>query len=1253
MAVRNESVRLSLQDDFTSGMARAAAATALFKRELNGLDGKRVSRDLDDTSRSVDRVGTSSRRAGPEIDHMSGRLRLMADAALTLGPALIPLGAATIPVLTAAMAGLGSAAGALGVTVLAFKGLGDGLKALDKAQLEPTAANLHALQLQMEKLGPAGAEFVHFLDGLEPQLKELQNVARAGLFPGVEDGITSLLERLPQVRRIVADLSEGMGNLARDAGQSLGGPEFTAFFDYIEKDARPTLEAFARSTGNVALGVANLLVAFAPLSQDFTGGLEDATKAFADWSKGLDENQSFQSFLAYIRESGPQAAEFLGALASALTGLIHAAAPMGKAVLPALTALAKVFATIANSPVGPALYTAAAGFVLFNRAARLTGRTVTSLQTGFQKLGSEATTVQAKIGLLGARGGVVLAGAAAVGMLADSINRIDPSNLDRSLTALQFGDVTGTINKVVDSIQQLNSPLNKVDLGEIVTLGGVLGDTSLDKFANNVDQVDQALANLVETGQQAQAADLFQKITDLASARGVSPEETAKRFDAYALALQNLASAASQGSGSTQALRRMLAGLPPVLDAGTNSAQALTDALASLNGWLDKRQAIRDYRKDIHDLGKALHDGFQPKDAETIDAVGRNITQIASLIKDPGTRADFLAGARASLVDLANKSGPKAKAEVEKLIGALDRYGLTKPPSPKLDADTKPAETKIHGVKGFMEDLVGHPYTAKVGVDPGNSFSILGSIAASLGNLHDRTITVRVNQIGGVTSSAGGHSAAEPHADGGMIRGQRRPYGDKVLAMLAPGEEVISNRFGQADRFRADRAAGRIPGYAGGGLVARPAPGSGATGLSTPLFTGEGPRFYNAAYKHNKPFALDGPSHWPWPYQTSLSETLSYLFEDWVFGNKVPFNLAARIVDYDMRGFWKKTKGKGWKPGSHFPDTWKTPYDTTFSHESKYATKDNPFYWSGDKLIDIRTGQVVFAASERRSYNTGGYTGPGGRHEPAGIVHRGEVVIPQDLVRRDWNMLRSRYGDLPGFAGGGLVANTYTSRTATGDKASDSIFTLGDAANSAATGLKGLKAELNKAEKALDREKSKLEQLTSARDSLAGSVTTSLQHDPFGNGLAGFNAQVAADTADAQAMLTALQTLVRNGLDPKGALFQQLAASGDVNTARQMAALTSEQLFAEQAAFNQRGTITGQVGQFGASGFVPMIAEARDATKELRDEVKHLKQALNAFADKASDKVGHAAYNAVWTGTTDAHHGRDNRTANRVRAGGS
>jgi TP901 family phage tail tape measure protein len=122
-----------------------------------------------------------------------------------------------------------------------------------------------------------------------------------------------------------------------------------------------------------------------------------------------------------------------------------------------------------------------------------------------------------------------------------------------------------------------------------------------------------------------------------------------------------------------------------------------------------------------------------------------------------------------------------------------------------------------------------------------------------------------------------------------------------------------------------------------------------------PLFTREGPAHYDAAFKHNAPFALPGP------YQTDLGEDEA-AFRKWVAKNRVLFDPDAEKVDYDMRGFWAAGGRQAAKNG-HFPDTWKTPYDTSFSRESKYATANNPFGWVGDRLVDARDGQVVFRES--------------------------------------------------------------------------------------------------------------------------------------------------------------------------------------------------------------------------------------------------------------------------------------------------
>lgn len=58
-------------------------------------------------------------------------------------------------------------------------------------------------------------------------------------------------------------------------------------------------------------------------------------------------------------------------------------------------------------------------------------------------------------------------------------------------------------------------------------------------------------------------------------------------------------------------------------------------------------------------------------------------------------------------------------------------------------------------------------------------------------------------------------------------------------------------------------------------------------------------------------------------------------------------------------------------------------------------------------------------------WDEGGYTGPGGKHEPAGIVHKGEVVWSQADVARAGGAAvvdaARKMGRLPGFADGGIV----------------------------------------------------------------------------------------------------------------------------------------------------------------------------------------------------------------------------------------
>lgn len=67
------------------------------------------------------------------------------------------------------------------------------------------------------------------------------------------------------------------------------------------------------------------------------------------------------------------------------------------------------------------------------------------------------------------------------------------------------------------------------------------------------------------------------------------------------------------------------------------------------------------------------------------------------------------------------------------------------------------------------------------------------------------------------------------------------------------------------------------------------------------------------------------------------------------------------------------------------------------------------------------------AAAAASGYARGGYTGPGGKFQPAGIVHAGEFVVPQEVVRQRGalefltRLLRQGMSAIPGYADGGLV----------------------------------------------------------------------------------------------------------------------------------------------------------------------------------------------------------------------------------------
>ena len=74
-------------------------------------------------------------------------------------------------------------------------------------------------------------------------------------------------------------------------------------------------------------------------------------------------------------------------------------------------------------------------------------------------------------------------------------------------------------------------------------------------------------------------------------------------------------------------------------------------------------------------------------------------------------------------------------------------------------------------------------------------------------------------------------------------------------------------------------------------------------------------------------------------------------------------------------------------------------------------------------LEQIRANTEVITSAGKVGFSSGGYTGFGGKYEPAGIVHKGEVVFSQADVAR-WGgpaVVESMRQGYTGYATGGVV----------------------------------------------------------------------------------------------------------------------------------------------------------------------------------------------------------------------------------------
>lgn len=482
MATRRERVLLELEDNFSSGMVKAAAATKLLDKELNSLSGRAVKsrKDIEGIGDETESLGRKADGSGKQIDKLSGRLALMAKAASVLGPALIPIGAIAAPAIAGMAASTAALAIAGGSAVVAFKGVGEAIKAVQEAKLDPTVANLAKADEALRKIAPAAREFVAAFQDFRPVLTEIRDAAARGWFPGLIDSLDDFERLAPKVITLFEAVGTAGGNAVADAAESLAGDRWSEFFDFLAVEAPAAVTSLAATIGDLTHGVAELWMSFDPGNDSFLSFVGNVADGFDRWASSASGRQDIESFLAYVQETGPDVADAFGSLVNMLVQVTQAAAPIGGPVLNAISAVADVIAAIADSNLGTPIFTTIAAMSALsavttawgNASTTSAGKAVSALV--LTKNAAGATTLSMS-GLAAAAG---LATVAIVGL--DTGGQI-VNSFNRSREA---------VNGTSDSFEELKSKLEKSNVGKYA-----------DEFGINIDRLATDIGKFGDKGE--------------------------------------------------------------------------------------------------------------------------------------------------------------------------------------------------------------------------------------------------------------------------------------------------------------------------------------------------------------------------------------------------------------------------------------------------------------------------------------------------------------------------------------------------------------------------------------------------------------------------------------------------------------------------------------------------------------------------------------------------------------------------------
>ncbi len=589
----------------------------------------------------------------------------------------------------------------------------------------------------MQQLGPDAQELVRQLHDLQPALRGVRDAAAAGLFPGISQSLDELDALLPQAQRIVFAIGNTLGDSLASGAESLTGPRWSEFFQFIETDVPPLLASMARAVGDLTHGLAEMWMAFDPLNDDFASWMERSATAFDRWASGLSETQGFQDFVSYVQKSGPLVGEALASIGNALVQILTAAAPLGGPVLKALSAVADAIAAIAGSDAGPAIMATVTALALLNRGMKAFDAASSSSWgrniSGAKGLDAQVTTMQKTM----RRGAGGLAGlAVASSGVADKFGVANTASL--ALMGSLGGPWGAAVGGAVGLMMDLSSG-NQEAAAAVADL-----KATLDQQSGAVTQNTQAWAanKLLDDGVLEAAESLGLSLADVTSAAlgneaaltrvnaaldeygGTVSGSTAGRgaavtgYNDQAAAASKVGDAISflsgglrDAQGEIKQTSEAMGGTADQFNKGASAADQFRQSVDRAFAFLDKRAALRAARDATRQLNEVLAEAPKKLRRGTaaydqvqaaLDEVARSSLTAAGNLKGMD-RTRYLQRAKRDVMDTATQllGSREAASKLANELFALDKIQV----KPKVEVATDGVRAAVSQVASWLNTI--------------------------------------------------------------------------------------------------------------------------------------------------------------------------------------------------------------------------------------------------------------------------------------------------------------------------------------------------------------------------------------------------------------------------------------------------------------------------------------------------------------------------------------------------------------------